>query len=85
MPKSKSFGKEMRVKYALKRKAERESRTDEEQLNRLDQMFDKGKGAAKERARLQKRIIEKFFKNEKRKKNGKRNGYQSKMSKPTNG
>jgi hypothetical protein len=70
MPKSKSFGKEMRVEYALKRKAERESRTDEEQLNRLDQMFGKGEGAAKERDRLQRRITEKFFSNSKK---GKKN------------
>jgi hypothetical protein len=37
-------------------KEERAKRTAQEQLNRLDGMFGKGKGAAKERARLSKQV-----------------------------
>lgn len=41
-----------RRKAAERRAAERTKRTAKQQLKRLDEMFGKGKGAKKERARL---------------------------------
>lgn len=50
--------KEDRKKEAIARQKERDNRSDKEQLKRLDDMFGKGKGAQKERARLEKKIKE---------------------------
>jgi hypothetical protein len=44
--------KKERHNNALILQEERAKRTDQEQLQRLDEMFGKGKGAKKERARL---------------------------------
>jgi hypothetical protein len=48
--------KEERHNNALILQEERAKRTDEQQLQRLDKMFGKGKGAKKERAKLAARI-----------------------------
>ena len=50
------LAKEERHNNALMLQEERAKRTDQEQLQRLDEMFGKGKGAEKERARLAARI-----------------------------
>jgi hypothetical protein len=47
---------EYRKKSALERAEERAKLTDEQQLDRLDQMFGKNIGAKKERAKLLQRI-----------------------------
>lgn len=47
---------EQRCEEAALRKAERDARTHEEQLKRLDAMLGAGVGAKKERARLEKLI-----------------------------
>jgi hypothetical protein len=54
----KSKGKEGRKERALERAEVAAQRTPEDQLHRLDRMFGKGQGAAKERLKLQKRIEE---------------------------
>lgn len=41
-----------RRESAIERQAARDARSHQQQLERLDRMFGKGKGAAKERARL---------------------------------
>lgn len=51
-----SRGKEARKERALERLEVSSQRTPEEQLSRLDQMFGEGQGAAKERAKLARRI-----------------------------
>jgi len=48
--------RETRHEAALLRQAERNERTDQEQLERLDSVFGPGLGAQKERARLLARI-----------------------------
>lgn len=50
----KSRNKEYRKECAEERAKERAKRTPQEQLKRLDRMFGEGKGAQKERRRLQK-------------------------------
>ena len=45
-----------RQESAKKLQEARAKRTDQQQLNRLDKMFGKGKGAEKERTRLKERI-----------------------------
>jgi len=51
-----SVRRDERRKRAEAQAEERAKRTPEQQIARLDQMFGKGKGAAKERARLAKQI-----------------------------
>jgi len=51
-----SFAKEQRRKNALILEEKRSKRTNRQQLNRLDKLFGKGKGAKKERAKLKARI-----------------------------
>jgi hypothetical protein len=58
MPRSKKFGKEMRIKYANERKATRELLTSKDQIAKLDKMFGLNLGAVKERSRLNKIILE---------------------------
>jgi len=48
--------KEQRRENALILEEERTKRTDRQQLNRLDKLFGKNKGAKKERAKLKSRI-----------------------------
>ena len=48
--------KRLKREEANARQAERNNRTDQTQLLRLDTKFGPGKGAKRERARLQKRI-----------------------------
>ena len=48
--------KQDRQKEATQRQEERNSISDQKQLNKLDDMFGKGKGATKERKRLVARI-----------------------------
>ena len=48
--------KQERQKEAKERQELRESLSDQKQLDKLDKMFGKGKGATKERKRLEARI-----------------------------
>lgn len=48
--------RDLRRAIAVENNEKRASLTDEQQLAKLDSMFGKGKGAKKERARLEKRI-----------------------------
>lgn len=48
--------KETRREEAKERQAERDKRTTQQQLDRLNQVLGEGQGATKERARLQKMI-----------------------------
>jgi len=48
--------KQERQKEAKERQELRESLSDQKQLDKLDSMFGKGKGATKERKRLEERI-----------------------------
>ena len=50
------FAKQGRRERAERIADERAKRTPQQQIERLDQMFGEGQGAAKERARLQKQI-----------------------------
>jgi hypothetical protein len=58
MPKSRQFGKEMRVKYVNERKDTRELLTSKDQIAKLDKLFGLNLGATKERSRLNKLILE---------------------------
>lgn len=51
-PRNDPASKQRRKEEAAERKSQREQRTNQEQLDRLDQMFGEGQGARKERARL---------------------------------
>lgn len=59
MARSKVKGRTERRKRAAERKVVTDKRSPEEQLSRLDRMFGDGKGAAKERDKLHRRIAEK--------------------------
>lgn len=54
----KGRGRKARQERAAERLKLAESRTPQEQLARLDKMFGNGKGATKERAKLEKKIEE---------------------------
>ncbi len=52
-----------RAEEAVERQSERELRTPEEQIKKLDTLLGFGKGALKERARLNKQILKKIEEN----------------------
>jgi len=58
MTRSRVKGKQERVERAKERAEIAAKRTPQEQLKRLDEMFGEGRGAAKERAKLAKRIAD---------------------------
>jgi len=58
MPRNRFRNKEQRTLRAKERLEETANRTPQDQLKRLDTMFGEGLGAAKERAKLVKRIEE---------------------------
>lgn len=62
------LGKENRRKAAIERQEAANNRSAKEQLARLDELFGKGQGAKKERARLESRLVKEQEEKPKKKK-----------------